>query len=165
MATKKTTATDPFAPVRETILEAVNTAKTQQEKIASAAQAETDKARAAATEGFEQAVTAYRENFEAAVAATKAAAGNLSKIEELTRTQATELAEDRVAVIFKAMSITDPSELMKLQADLIAAEQKKAQAMAKEAAALYQGVAKDLFAPIQAQMTKAFEAASKFKPV
>jgi hypothetical protein len=165
MATKKTMSADPFAPVRETILEAVNTAKTQQEKIASAAQAETDKARAAATEGFEQAVTAYRENFEAAVAATKAAAGNLSKIEELTRSQATELAEDRVAVIFKAMSITDPSELMKLQADLIAAEQKKAQAMAKEAAALYQGVAKDLFAPIQAQMTKAFEAASKFKPV
>tara|TARA_R110000796_G_scaffold32537_2_gene85113 strand:- start:250 stop:747 length:498 start_codon:yes stop_codon:yes gene_type:complete len=165
MATKKTISTDPFAPVRETILEAVNTAKTQQEKIASAAQAESDKARAAATEGFEQAVTAYRENFEAAVAATKAAAGNLSKIEELTRTQATELAEDRVAVIFKAMSITDPSELMKLQADLIAAEQKKAQAMTKDAVALYQGVAKDLFAPIQAQMTKAFEAASKFKPV
>ena len=137
MATKKTISTDPFAPVRETILEAVNTAKTQQEKIASAAQAESDKARAAATEGFEQAVTAYRENFEAAVAATKAAAGNLSKIEELTRTQA----------------------------DLIAAEQKKAQAMTKDAVALYQGVAKDLFAPIQAQMTKAFEAASKFKPV
>ncbi|MEQ9559276.1 MAG: phasin family protein, partial [Rhodospirillales bacterium] len=157
--------TDPFAPVRETILEAVNTAKAQQEKIASAAQAESDKARAAATEGFEQAITAYRENFETAVAATKAAAGNLSKIEELTRTQATELAEDRVAVIFKAMSITDPSELMKLQAELIAAEQKKAQAMAKDAVALYQGVAKDLFAPIQAQMTKAFEAASKFKPV
>ncbi|MEQ9684392.1 MAG: phasin family protein [Rhodospirillales bacterium] len=165
MATKKTTTTDPFAPVRETILEAVNTAKAQQEKIASAAQAESDKARAAATEGFEQVITTYRENFETAVAATKAAAGNLSKIAELTSTQATELAEDRVAVIFKAMSITDPSELMKLQAELIAAEQKKAQAMAKDAVALYQGVAKDLFAPIQAQMTKAFEAASKFKPV
>jgi len=37
--------------------------------------------------------------------------------------------------------------------------------MAKEAVALYQGVAKDLFSPFQAQMTKAFEAASKFKPV
>ena len=79
--------------------------------------------------------------------------------------QATEIAEDRVAVIMKAMSITDPSELMKLQADLIAAEQKKAQAMVKEATTLYQGVAKDLFAPIQAQMTKAFEQASKFKAV
>ena len=79
--------------------------------------------------------------------------------------QTTELAEDRVAVILKAMSITDPSELMKLQADLIAAEQKKAQAMVKEATTLYQGVAKDLFAPIQTQMTKAFEQASKFKAV
>ena len=45
------------------------------------------------------------------------------------------------------------------------AEQKKAQAMVKEATTLYQGVAKDLFAPIQAQMTKAFETASKFKAV
>jgi hypothetical protein len=164
MATK-TNTTDPFAPVRETILEAVNTAKAQQEKVAEAAQAEADKARAAATEGFEQAIEAYRENFETAVSATKAAAGNLSKIEAMTRAQATEIAEDRIAVILKAMSITDPSELMKLQADLIAAEQKKAQAMAKEATTLYQGVAKDLFAPLQAQVTKAFEAASKFKAV
>ena len=164
MATTKNTA-DPFASVRETILEAVNTAKAQQEKIASAAKVETDKARAVAVDGFEQAITAYRENFETAVSATKSAAENLSKIEEMTRAQATEIAEDRVAVIMKAMSITDPSELMKLQADLIAAEQKKAQAMAKEAATLYQGVAKELFAPIQAQVTKAFEAATKFKPV
>lgn len=163
--TKKTTTTDPFAPVRDTILEAVNTAKAQQEKIADATQAEADKARVAATEGFEQAVDAYRENFEAAVAATKTAATNLSKIEELTRTQTTEIAEDRVAVILKAMSVTDPSELMKLQADLITAEQKKAQAMAKEAVTIYQGFAKDLFAPIQAQFTKAFETASKFKAV
>lgn len=164
MATTKNTA-DPFASVRETILEAVNTAKAQQEKIASAAKVETDKARAAAVDGFEQAITAYRENFETAVSATKSAAENLSKIEAMTRAQATEIAEDRVAVIMKAMSITDPSELMKLQADLFAAEQKKAQAMAKEAATLYQGVAKELFAPIQAQVTKAFEAATKFKPV
>lgn len=163
--TKKTNPIDPFAPVRDTILEAVNTAKAQQEKLAGAAQVEADKARAAATEGFDQAIDAYRENFEAAVGATKAAADNLSKIEEMTRAQTTELAEDRVAVILKAMSITDPSELMKLQADLIAAEQKKAQAMVKEATTLYQGVAKDLFAPIQAQMTKAFEQASKFKAV
>ena len=164
MATTKNTA-DPFASVRETILEAVNTAKAQQEKIASAAKVETDKARAVAVDGFEQAITAYRENFETAVSATKSAAENLSKIEEMTRAQATEIAEDRVAVIMKAMSITDPSELMKLQADLIAAEQKKAQAMVKEATTLYQGVAKDLFAPIQTQMTKAFEQASKFKAV
>jgi hypothetical protein len=163
--TKKTNPIDPFAPVRDTILEAVNTAKAQQEKLAGAAQVEADKARTAATEGFDQAIEAYRENFEAAVGATKAAADSLSKIEELTRAQTTELAEDRVAVILKAMSITDPSELMKLQADLITAEQKKAQAMVKEATALYQGVAKDLFAPIQAQMTKAFETASKFKAV
>ena len=163
--TKKTNPIDPFAPVRDTILEAVNTAKAQQEKLAGAAQVEADKARAAATEGFDQAIEAYRENFEAAVGATKAAAENLSKIEEMTSAQTTELAEDRVAVILKAMSITDPSELMKLQADLIAAEQKKAQAMVKEATTLYQGVAKDLFAPIQTQMTKAFEQASKFKAV
>ncbi|PIW26621.1 MAG: hypothetical protein COW30_14020 [Rhodospirillales bacterium CG15_BIG_FIL_POST_REV_8_21_14_020_66_15] len=164
MATKKTTInTDPFAPVRDTILEAVNTAKAQQEKLAGAAQVEADKARAAAVEGFEQAVTAYRENFETAVSATKAAAANLNKIEELTRAQATEIAEDRVSAMFKAMSVTDPSELMKLQAELITAEQKKAQAMAKEAVALYQDVAKDLFAPIQAQVAKAFETASKFK--
>lgn len=162
MATK-TNTTDPFAPVRDTILEAVNTAKAQQDKYVEAAQAEADKARAAASEGFEQAIEAYRENFETAISATKAAADNLSKIEEMTRTQATEIAEDRVAVILKAMSITDPSELMKLQADLIAAEQKKAQALAKETAAIYQGVAKDMFAPIQAQVAKAFETATKFK--
>ena len=79
--TKKTNPIDPFAPVRDTILEAVNTAKAQQEKLAGAAQVEADKARAAATEGFEQAIDAYRENFEAAVGATKAAVATAESLQ------------------------------------------------------------------------------------
>ena len=164
MATKSTktvtpTMTDPFAPMRDAILDAVNAAKAQQEKVAGAAQAEAEKARAAATEGFDKAIAAYRENFEAAVGAVKAAATNLTKIEEMARTQAAEIAENRVSAMLKAMSVTDPTELMKLQAELIAAEQKKAEKLA----AIYQGVANDFFKPLQAQMTKAFEQATKFK--
>ncbi|MEK9671860.1 MAG: phasin family protein [Rhodospirillaceae bacterium] len=164
MATKtKTTVTDPFAAVRETILDAVKAAQAEQEKLMGAAQAEADKARVAAVEGFDKAVVAYQENFDAAVAATKAAAENLSKIEGMTRAQLTEIAEDRVAAATKALSVTDPAELFKLQAELVKAEHKKAQAIAKETVAVYQGIANDMVAPIQAQMTKAFEQAAKFK--
>ena len=169
MTTAKTTksiippVSDPFASVRETILEAVTAAKAQQEKITGAAQAEADKARAAAKDGFEKAIATYRENFETAISATKAAAESFAKIEELARTQAAQIAEDRVAGMMKALSVTDPAQLMKLQAELLVAEQKKAEALAKETAALYQGVANDFFKPVQAQMTKAFEQVSKFK--
>ena len=168
MTTAKTTKTtppisDPFASVREAILEAVNTAKAQQEKFAGAAQAEADKARAAAKDGFDKAIATYRENFETAVSATQAAAASFSKIEEMARTQATEIAEDRVAAMMKALSLTDPAEFLKLQAELFVTEQKKAEALAKETAAVYQGVANDLFKPVQEQLTKAFEQVTKFK--
>lgn len=165
--TKTTTAvpplTDPFATVREAILQAVTTAKAQQDKITGAAQAEAEKARAAAKDGFAKAIATYRENFETAVGATQAAAASLVKIEEMARTQASEIAENRVAALMKALSLTNPADLMKLQADIITAEQKKAEALAKETVAVYQGVANDFFKPIQAQMTKAFEEVSKFK--
>lgn len=162
MATK-TNTNDPFAAVRETILTAVNTAKAEQDKFVAAAQEEAEKARAAAVEGFDKAVGTYQENFETAVTATKTATDKFSKIEELTRVQVTEIAEDRMAAATKALTVTDPAELIKLQVELVKAEQKKTQALAKETVAVYQGIANDMFAPFQAQVAKAFEQAAKFK--
>lgn len=159
----KTKTADPFATIRETMIDAAAAAKAQADEFTKQAQAEAEKARATAEQTLETAIESGRENFETTVVVAKTVTDGLTKAGDMIHARVVDIAETQATTVAKVFSATTPAEVAELQMALFRAEQEKALAFANEAAALYKSVAAEMFKPIQARATKAVEQAMTFK--
>lgn len=158
--TKKTETkvADPFAAVRQALVETVDAVTEGQEQVTELAQTELAKAKDVAAEQAEKAQAAVQANVDAAVAAGEVVAAGAEKVGTLVHDEVNAVAEARIAAVKQVINAKTFKDVIDVQTALIKAEQQKAVAFVEAVAKLTEKVANDAAKPVQKQIEKNLKA-------
>ena len=158
MSKTKKQNSDPFAPVRNVLVDAVDAVAAGQAQVSEMTETEITKAKAAAAAHAEKARVAAQANVEALVSAGEIYAAGAEKAGVLVQKEFLRFAKTQAETFKAIVGATTPDAVIKVQSAFVEAEQANAKSFAENFAKLVGEVTNDAAKPVQAQLTENLKA-------